>query len=533
MNASYVGLAARVAAILLGVVTLMVADYGKFTDAQAFNPKLTYHLNAGPILRPALLLLLIAALASLPMPSPVPKAMQPVAEALGAAIVIATLSSTTFLPYLLAPVVTAGLAVGAAAASACVGVAWLVILGSAGANGSKQLIAELGTGALWVPVFLVAALGAGYGRRLRIREDDTEPAYEDAHRLLSELHVVARQLSLGLDPQTLAAALLDDVAVLIPGAQTTVLSRSGGGRFVPLVGAEPPEAAASAMQDAWVGADTVRRVTAGTHVAAIPVQMGARVVALVVATGEQVLDDETLTRCRSVVDQAGPRMASAMLFDDVRRLATVDERMRVAREIHDGIAQDLASVGYLLDDIRSDVDDNVGGRVQQVREQLRSMVTDLRLSIFDLRSGVDDTVSLAAALSEYVQRVGSQAGLTVHVSMEDSGARLPIAVEIELLRMVQEGVTNVRKHAGARNLWLTLSVNSPNARVTLADDGRGLGKARADSMGITGMRERARRISADLDIGLRPQGGTLVEITLPARQARQATVSEPRQAALS
>ena len=148
MNASYVGLAARVAAILLGVVMLMVADYGKFTVAHEFNPKLTYHLNAGPILRPALLLLLIAALASLPMPSPVPRAMQPVAEALGAAIVIATLSSTTFLPYLLAPVVTAGLAVGAAAASACVGVAWLVILGSAGANGSKQLIAELGTGAL-------------------------------------------------------------------------------------------------------------------------------------------------------------------------------------------------------------------------------------------------------------------------------------------------------------------------------------------------------------------------------------------------
>jgi signal transduction histidine kinase len=207
--------------------------------------------------------------------------------------------------------------------------------------------------------------------------------------------------------------------------------------------------------------------------------------------------------------------------------------MRVAREIHDGIAQDLASVGYLLDDIRRDVDDDVGSRVQQVRAQLRLMVTDLRLSIFDLRSGVDDTVSLAAALSEYVQRVGSQAGLTVHVSMEDYGGRLPIAVEVELLRMVQEAVTNVRKHAGARNLWLTLSVNPPNARVTLADDGRGLGQARADSMGITGMRERARRIAADLDIGTRPAGGTLVEITLPAGQVRQATVSGPRQAAVS
>ena len=219
-----------------------------------------------------------------------------------------------------------------------------------------------------------------------------EPAYADAHRLLSELHVVARQLSLGLDPQTLAAALLDDVTTIVPQARATVLIRSGGGRFVPLVGTEPPEAAASAMQDAWVGADPVRRYTAGVHVAALPVRMGERVVALVVLTSDQALGDTTIARCRAVIGQAGARMASAMLFDDVRRLATVDERMRVAREIHDGIAQDLASVGYLLDDIHRDVDDGVGVRVVEVREQLRTMVSDLRLSIFDLRTGVDDTV---------------------------------------------------------------------------------------------------------------------------------------------
>ena len=85
--------------------------------------------------------------------------------------------------------------------------------------------------------------------------------------------------------------------------------------------------------------------------------------------------------------------------------------------------------------------------------------------------------------------------------------------------MVQEAVTNVRKHAGARNLWVTLAVDPPRARITVADDGRGLQRARPDSMGLTGMRERARRIGAELSIGDRPEGGTLVEITLPAGQA--------------
>jgi signal transduction histidine kinase len=514
VNASYVGLAARAGAILLGVVSLLI---GAAVHASSGTDR---PLDLGPLALVSLLLLMIASLASLPLPSPVPRWVQPLAEALGASIVIATVPhALPFLPYLLAPIVTAGLTAGTGAALICTTVTWVVVIGAAASRGPTQLSDTWGSSFLLVPMFFVAAAVAGWARRIRAEgAPDDEPAYEDAHRLLSELHTVARQLSLGLDPQTLAAALLDDITALAPGARTTVLSRSNGGRFVPLVGTEPPEAAASAMKDAWVGADPVRRVTAGVHVAAIPVRMGDRVVALVVVTGDEVMAEHTLARCRSVIDQAGPRMASAMLFDDVRRLATVDERMRVAREIHDGIAQDLASVGYLLDDIRRDVDDGVSSRVQQVRDRLRSMVSDLRLSIFDLRSGVDDTISLGTAVGEYVQRVGSQAGLFVHVSMEDTGARLPIAVEVELLRMVQEAVTNVRKHAEARNLWLTLSVSPPNARISLADDGRGLGRGRADSMGITGMRERARRISADLDIRTRAEGGTLVEITIPSGQ---------------
>jgi signal transduction histidine kinase len=183
----------------------------------------------------------------------------------------------------------------------------------------------------------------------------------------------------------------------------------------------------------------------------------------------------------------------------------------------------MASVGYLMDDIARDAPPDVGERLAGLRQHLTGLVSELRLSIFDLRAGVDETVGLTGTLSDYVTRVGQQAGLVVHVTSDGSLHRLPVATEIELLRIVQEAVTNVRKHAGASNLWLEVSVDPPRARVTVKDDGHGLGRRRPESMGITGMKERARRIGAGLSVRNRADGrGTVVEVVidpenLPAR----------------
>jgi len=155
-----------------------------------------------------------------------------------------------------------------------------------------------------------------------------------------------------------------------------------------------------------------------------------------------------------------------------------------------------------------------------LREHLGALVGDLRLSIFDLRAGVDESVGLARTLGDYVQRVGSQAGLVVHVSMDESAHRLPVAAEVELLRIVQEAVTNVRKHARAKSLWLTVEVDPPRARVTVADDGRGLQAKRLDSMGIQGMHERADRIGGQLSVRNRGDGsGTVVEVVIDPLQS--------------
>lgn len=479
-------------------------------------------------LAPSLLILLAAGLGTVPVPASVPSWLQPVTETLAVAVVVGALrpQADLFLPYLLVPLAAAGLSAGLGAAMVSAGLASAVLL-------LTQLIKPVrGAGGdalsplIWVLLFVAVGLVAAWARRVTLSQrPPMEPAYADAHRLLSELHVVARQLSLGLDPPTLAAALVDELRAVVGPVSAGVLIRSGAGRFVPLVGDVPTAFAESVVVDAWLTAALTRRSREQT-VAALPVTMGERVVAVVVllVDTDQELPDDDLRRCQRVIAQAGPRLASALLFDDVRRLATVDERMRLAREIHDGIAQDMASVGYLLDDIARDIPDDappaLGERLATLREHLGELVGDLRLSIFDLRAGVDESIGLARTLGDYVQRVGSQAGLAVHVSTEESTHRLPVAAEVELLRIVQEAVTNVRRHAGARNLWLTVHVEPPRAEITVADDGRGLQPGRADSVGIIGMKERAQRIGAVLSVANRSQGGTEVRVELdPAHAA--------------
>jgi signal transduction histidine kinase len=480
---------------------------------------------------PALLLLLVAALGTLPVPHTVPAWLQPLTEALAAALVVGALhgSADLFLPYILLPIATAGIAAGLGAALVAAGLASLtLVLTSLSGDPSGHDLLNLSAGDArnvqpwsWVLIFMAVAVVSAWMKRVSIGQSSSpDPAYADAHRLLSELHVVARQLSLGLDPPTLAAALVDELRGLVAGAEPTVLVKSGSSRFVPLVGDVPTLFAESVMLDAWVGSETIRRTRHGVTVAALPVLMGARVVAVVVLTTHGSIDDDGLELCRKAIAVAGPRLASALLFDDVRHLATVDERMRLAREIHDGIAQDIASVGYALDDIARDADPATAARLASSREHLGGLVSDLRLSIFDLRAGVDESVGLARTLGDYVQRVGPQAGLIVHVSMDESPHRLPVATEVELLRVVQEAVTNVRKHARAKNLWLTVEVDPPRAHVTVTDDGRGLQPKRLDSMGIQGMHERANRIGGRLSVRNRSDGsGTVVEVVIDPPQA--------------
>ena len=129
------------------------------------------------------------------------------------------------------------------------------------------------------------------------------------------------------------------------------------------------------------------------------------------------------------------------------------------------------------------------------------MVSELRLSIFDLRSEISPAAGLGSALSDYVRAVGARSGLTVHLTLDEAPTRLRGEVETELLRIAQEAVTNARKHSDAENLWVDCRVRPAVRRSPSSTTAPGSARRREDSYGLKIMRERADRIDATLEIG--------------------------------
>ncbi|HWG99088.1 MAG TPA: sensor histidine kinase, partial [Pilimelia sp.] len=218
-----------------------------------------------------------------------------------------------------------------------------------------------------------------------------------------------------------------------------------------------------------------------------------------------------------LVAPAALRLEAALLFDEVRSLATNEERQRLAREIHDGVAQELVMVGYGIDNALATLPDAeaTAEELRVLRGEVTRVITELRLSLFELRSEVDRHGGLAAAIAEYARTVGASGGLRVHLSLDESTARLPAATEAELLRIAQEAITNARKHAGAANLWVTCEVDPPYAQIEVSDDGSGITDQRPEGhYGLAIMTERAERIRGRLEIRPRHPSGTTVAVVL-------------------
>jgi signal transduction histidine kinase len=388
----------------------------------------------------------------------------------------------------------------------------------------------------WLVLATVAATMALALRRV-LAERTVGPApYAEATRLLTQLRTVARQMpGATLDPGGLAEHLLDEVRRVAPIDRAAVLCASGGSRLVVLaqIGPDRIDWETSLDSDAVIGeawasqqpqtsARSQGRSHAGGDVTAlvVPLITGVRTVGLLTLETDvaSAYAPAMIDRVVAVAAPAALRLEAALLFDEVRSLATNEERQRLAREIHDGVAQELVMVGYGIDNTLAVMPEDAtdaADELRTLRAEVTRVITELRLSLFELRSEVDRHGGLAAAISEYARTVGASAGLRVHMSLDESTARLPAAIEAEMLRIAQEAITNARKHAGAENLWVTCAVDPPFAQVEVSDDGQGMSEPRPDGRyGLAIMAERAERIRGRLEIRPRQPSGTTVAIVI-------------------
>lgn len=496
----------------------------------------------GPLLLAAIAATAIAAEVS----TGVTRAWIAIAEGGLAALVVGVLlpDGLILLPYLVIPALLAGLGTGARAVLAVVAAETLglVLLLLTYTHVSRDTITSV------LLPWLVTALGAGllgsWLRELRpgVRGLSGDASYESARRLLTQLRGVARKLSSGLDPVSMASQILVTAHQHLDDSVGAVFVRTEGEVLAPLgyrgSGAKEvvtPEG--RAVERCWNEGQPIQEPTASgsssrRHRVVLPLRAADRMIGVVVCEGADRANPRTLGELLLALDEQAFRLDTALAFDEVRSMATTEERRRLAREIHDGVAQEIASLGYLVDDLVATASTDMQHRkLRSLRGELTRIVSELRLSIFDLKSEVSG--GLGPALSEYVREVGARSGMTVHLTLDEAPTRLRPEVETELLRIAQEAVTNARKHSGAANLWVDCRIRPPFARISVADDGRGLGKARADSYGFGIMRERADRVSAQLEVSQEAASnqpsGTRVTVTvgeIPADANRSSRARE-------
>ena len=365
----------------------------------------------------------------------------------------------------------------------------------------------------WILTNFGGGLLGVWARTLGISQppDGADGHYESARQLLTQLRAVARRLSAGLDSDGMAAQLMATLNEHLEDSYAAVFANMNGTVLVPLgyrgMGAQQILLPGDPMvQRCWAEMEPVVGVIpsgnrAARHRVVLPLRVGNRMIGVAVSSSATAPPEGAIPRLMREMDAHSLRLDTALVFDEIRTLATADERQRIAREIHDGIAQEVASLGYVVDHMASTTrDPSVAEGLRDLRAELSRVVADLRLSIFDLRSDVSATNGLGAALSDYVRQVGAKSDLTVHLTLNEASTRLSPAVEAELLRIAQEAITNARKHASAHNLWVDVWTNPPMASLTVRDDGRGIHGRRDDSYGISIMRERASRIDATVEI---------------------------------
>lgn len=448
----------------------------------------------------------------------------PPAEAALAALIVGMsgTAATSELVYLAVPPLVAGLRHGVVSTVNTVTAEVLAMLGVVVA--SRQLDSTppaLSLAVPWVVVGLGVGLLASWMRGSARAVETAQAPYLSAHRLLTQLRAVSRQLPTGLDTASIAQELVGAVRASLGTSHVRLLVGTGETGLVPVASAGAEQAAGpideAAVQNCLSTLAVQRRTSdAGIrHRTVLPVRSGDHAVGVVVTDTPDPLDDSAVGDLVALVEDHGLRLDTSMLFDEVRALATSEERQRIAREIHDGVAQEIASLGYLVDDLAASTEVPATRQAaNRLRADLSRVVGELRLSIFDLRHDIDHETTLEYALTDYAHEVGSRSRLAVHLDVDERPARLRTDVETELLRIAQEAITNARKHAQASNLWVRLNSDDSRLSMSIEDDGVGGPVLRNGHYGLRIMRERAKRIGAHLTIAERPDGGTAVAVQI-------------------
>ena len=397
---------------------------------------------------------------------------------------------------LMIPAFRGGEVWGRLAATAAVTMSIIVAFTTAHVRGdltAAYVIISLQWAVLAVALGFLGAWTAQLQKKIESQTQAPSPAAHEAARLLRRLDALAGALDGGFDAPASAEMLLDAVKAKIPGSRMAVLVGFGSEPAVPLairgidrVPWPDPTTGDSVLGRVWrTGVAEAGFWTAddlNRAIAAAPMRDpdGARIGVVVVdrmATAPFGVAD--LGALVALAESHSANVDVAMIFTALRQRAAFEERERLAREMHDGIAQELVALGYRIDVTRRHAANEAPNLVQaldEARGDLSRVLTDLRLRIADLRLAVRPDQGLGAVVGARLQQFGAASGLTVGLRLNESTYRLPAHVETLIYRLVLDVLADARHAHGTTAVELRLDVNAPQAWLHMSHDGiSGLG----------------------------------------------------------
>ena len=208
----------------------------------------------------------------------------------------------------------------------------------------------------------------------------------------------------------------------------------------------------------------------------------------------------------------------------LHRETALEERTRIARELHDTLEQELAGIAIQLDAVAAKWSDSpqlAGQSLEIVRRMIRRSQAEARRSVWDLRSLALENSDLTTAISEIASQVIKGLPVEIQIVVHGTASRLPGPVENHLLRISQEAVTNATKHGACKQIRIELDYTPDKVRLCVRDNGRGFDPARSDSrsaaghFGLLGMRERADKIGGTLSLQSSIGTGTEIRVEVP------------------
>ncbi|MBI5081737.1 MAG: GAF domain-containing sensor histidine kinase [Chloroflexi bacterium] len=223
------------------------------------------------------------------------------------------------------------------------------------------------------------------------------------------------------------------------------------------------------------------------------------------------------------------------LHEQLGRMAVLEERYRLSREIHDGLAQTLSYLGLQAERVESLIN---GGRsetasqeIGEMRQSIRAAYLDAREAIDGLRLSVESPNSIAKRFAEYIAEFSRQSGIAAQFIATPNDLTVDAGIGLQLLRIVQEALTNIRKHAQAQNVEVQMNVLADELELTITDNGRGFPDSAQSNRvhhghGLTIMRERAESLHGSLTVATGKGQGTHLVVMIPLKVKTHEKTSE-------